>query len=70
MIALVLLVLSSVLIGGVWPLVLQQVVVGPNAITKEHDVHRAKHQRDPAGLQPDRSDGQLLQLHPDRRVQG
>ncbi len=34
-IALILLVLSSVLIGGVWPLVLQQVVVGPNAITKE-----------------------------------
>ena len=34
-IALALLVLSSVLIGGVWPLVLQQVVVGPNAITKE-----------------------------------
>jgi uncharacterized membrane protein (UPF0182 family) len=34
-IALILLVLSSVLIGGVWPLILQQVVVGPNAITKE-----------------------------------
>lgn len=36
-IALALLVLSSVLIGGVWPLVLQQVVVRPNAITREHD---------------------------------
>lgn len=34
-IALALLVLSSVLIGGVWPLVLQQVVVNPNGITKE-----------------------------------
>ncbi len=34
-IALALLVLSSVLIGGVWPLVLQQVVVTPNGITKE-----------------------------------
>ena len=34
-IALGLLVLSSVLIGGVWPLVLQQVVVKPNANTKE-----------------------------------
>lgn len=34
-IALALLVLSSVLIGGVWPLILQQVVVNPNAITKE-----------------------------------
>jgi len=34
-IALALLVLSSVLIGGVWPLVLQQVVVTPNGISKE-----------------------------------
>ncbi len=34
-IALGLLVLSSVLIGGVWPLILQQVVVKPNANTKE-----------------------------------
>nr|WP_245599418.1 UPF0182 family protein [Nakamurella lactea] len=34
-IALALLVLSSVLIGGVWPLVLQQVVVKPNGLTKE-----------------------------------
>lgn len=34
-IALALLVLSSVLIGGVWPLILQQVVVNPNGITKE-----------------------------------
>lgn len=34
-IALALLVLSSVLIGGVWPLILQQVVVNPNAITRE-----------------------------------
>lgn len=34
-VALALLVLSSVLIGGVWPLVLQQVVVNPNGITKE-----------------------------------
>ena len=34
-IALALLVLSSVLIGGVWPLVLQQVVVNPNGISKE-----------------------------------
>ncbi len=34
-IALALLVLSSVLIGGVWPLVLQQVVVNPNRISKE-----------------------------------
>src|SRR6478752_6207702 len=30
-----LLVLSSVLIGGVWPLVLQQVVVNPNGINRE-----------------------------------
>ncbi len=34
-IALGLLVLSSVLIGGVWPLVLQQVVVNPNGINRE-----------------------------------
>jgi len=34
-VALALLVLSSVLIGGVWPLVLQQVVVNPNGISKE-----------------------------------
>ena len=34
-IALALLVLSSVLIGGVWPLVLQQVVVNPNGINRE-----------------------------------
>jgi uncharacterized membrane protein (UPF0182 family) len=34
-IALALLVLSSVLIGGLWPLVLQQVVVNPNGITKQ-----------------------------------
>ncbi|WP_154767903.1 UPF0182 family membrane protein [Nakamurella alba] len=34
-IALALLVLSSVLIGGIWPLVLQQVVVNPNAISRE-----------------------------------
>jgi len=34
-IALALLVLSSILIGGVWPLVLQQVVVNPNGISKE-----------------------------------
>ncbi|WP_229674456.1 UPF0182 family membrane protein [Nakamurella endophytica] len=34
-VALALLVLSSVLIGGVWPLILQQVVVNPNGITKE-----------------------------------
>ncbi|MET3803936.1 uncharacterized membrane protein (UPF0182 family) [Nakamurella sp. UYEF19] len=34
-VALALLVLSSVLIGGVWPLVLQQVVVSPNGISKE-----------------------------------
>ncbi|MEP6560876.1 MAG: UPF0182 family protein, partial [Nakamurella sp.] len=34
-IALGLLVLSSVLIGGVWPLVLQQVVVNPNGISRE-----------------------------------
>ena len=34
-VALALLVLSSVLIGGVWPLVLQQVVVNPNGIAKE-----------------------------------
>ena len=34
-IALALLVLSSVLIGGVWPLILQQVVVNPNGISKE-----------------------------------
>src|SRR6476659_9760177 len=33
--ALGLLVLSSVLIGGVWPLVLQQVVVNPNGINRE-----------------------------------
>jgi uncharacterized membrane protein (UPF0182 family) len=36
-IALGLLVLSSVLIGGVWPLVLQQVVVNPNGINREPD---------------------------------
>ena len=34
-IALGLLVLSGVLIGGVWPLVLQQVVVNPNGINRE-----------------------------------
>ena len=34
-VALALLVLSSVLIGGVWPLILQQVVVNPNGISKE-----------------------------------
>ena len=34
-VALVLLVLSSVLIGGVWPLVLQKVVVNPNGNSKE-----------------------------------
>ena len=34
-IALALLVLCSVLIGGAWPLILQKVVVAPNAITKE-----------------------------------
>jgi uncharacterized membrane protein (UPF0182 family) len=34
-IALALLLLSSILIGGVWPLILQKVVVGPSAITKE-----------------------------------
>ena len=34
-IALGLLVLTSVLIGGVWPLVLQQVVVNPNGINRE-----------------------------------
>jgi uncharacterized protein len=34
-IALALLVLSSVLIGGIWPLVLQQVVVNPSAISRE-----------------------------------
>ncbi len=34
-IALALMVLSSVLIGGAWPLVLQQVVVKPNALQKE-----------------------------------
>ncbi len=34
-IALALLVLSSILIGGVWPLVLQKVVVAPSAITRE-----------------------------------
>ncbi|WP_236007202.1 UPF0182 family membrane protein [Nakamurella leprariae] len=34
-IALGLLVLASVLIGGVWPLVLQQVVVNPNGISRE-----------------------------------
>ena len=34
-VALALLVLSSVLIGGVWPLVLQQVVVSPNGQSKE-----------------------------------
>jgi len=34
-VALGLLVLSSVLIGGVWPLVLQQVVVNPNGINRE-----------------------------------
>ena len=34
-IALALLVLSSIVIGGVWPLILQKVVVGPSAITRE-----------------------------------
>lgn len=34
-IGLVLLVVSSVLIGGVWPLILQKVVVEPSAITRE-----------------------------------
>ena len=34
-VALGLLVLSSVLIGGVWPLVLQQVLVNPNGINRE-----------------------------------
>lgn len=34
-IALALLVLSSILIGGVWPLVLQKVVVEPSAISRE-----------------------------------
>jgi len=34
-IALALLVLSSIVIGGVWPLILQKVVVAPSAITRE-----------------------------------
>lgn len=34
-IAVALLVLSSVLIGGIWPLIMQQVVVNPNTISRE-----------------------------------
>ena len=49
-IALVLLVLSSVLIGGVWPLVLQQVVVNPNGITKEPPYIERNIDCHPAGL--------------------
>ena len=47
-IALALLVLSSVLIGGVWPLILQQVVVNPNGITKEPALHRSATSPPPA----------------------
>ena len=49
-IALGLLVLSSVLIGGAWPLVLQQVVVNPNGINREPEYIAAQHRRHPHGV--------------------
>ena len=61
-IALGLLVLSSVLIGGVWPLVLQQVVVNPERHQPGTGVHRAEHRRHPDRVPDPRRPDQLRRL--------
>ena len=45
-----LLVLSAILIGGVYPLLVEQFQVKPNQQGKEAGVHRPQHRRDPRGV--------------------
>ncbi|WP_240189080.1 UPF0182 family protein [Nakamurella flavida] len=67
-IALALLVLSSVLIGGVWPLILQQVVVNPNAITREPEY--IQHNIDATRAAYDIQDDQINYVSYDAQLTG
>ena len=46
------LVITSILAGGVYPWVIQQFQVRPSEQTLEKPVHRAQHQHDPGRLRP------------------
>ena len=46
------LVITSILAGGVYPWVIQQFQVRPSEQTLENDIHRAQHHHDPGRLRP------------------
>ena len=45
-----LLILSAILIGGIWPAIVQRFQVKPSEPDKEAPVHRAQHRGDPCGV--------------------
>jgi len=69
-IALGLLVLSSVLIGGVWPLVLQQVVVNPNGINREPEYIARNIEATRAAYQIQDQPDQVTYVEYDGQLQG
>ena len=65
-IGLVLLLLSSLIVGAAWPLIVEQISVKPNAAQKERE-YISPRSCDPASLRPDRRSGDLPHLHRRRR---